>query len=170
MNLNGRFPHPSPESPDRGHHYEHWRTTAVQVLTPAVRCVSVTVWVGASGLSTKVDPVVAVEAAMVEIWRCETVELGSPPTAPHPHDLTPLGWSYHATVTRYTPVIAGWGEPFPGFPRAPPGFLRAPDVLVEEILLQRTVACPWPAEEDNERLASVLEQLRAEALAPVTDD
>jgi hypothetical protein len=86
--------------------------------------------------------VVAVEAATVEISRRETAELGCPPTAPHPRDLEPLGWSYHATVTRYTPVIAVWGEPFPGFPRAPSGFLRAPDVLVEEILLQRTVTCP----------------------------
>jgi hypothetical protein len=81
-----------------------------------------------------------------------------------------LGWSYHATVTRYTPVIAGWGEPFPGFSCAPSGFLRAPDVLVEEILLQRTVATPWDPAEDDQRLAPVLEQLRAEALAPVTDD
>ena len=100
-------------------------------------------WVGASGLSTKVDLVVAVEAATVEIWHSATTELGCPPTAPHPHDLTPLGWSYHATVTRYTPVIAGWGEPFPGFSCVPSGFLRAPEVLVEQILLQCTVATPW---------------------------
>jgi hypothetical protein len=128
-------------------------------------------WVRASGLSTTVDPVVVVEAATVEIWHSTTTESGCPPRAPAPTrsdsfglELSRDGHALHAGDRRVGRAVSG----FPACPVWVPacaGGAGGGDPAPAHYSLPL-----GPAEEDDERLAPLLEQFRAEALAPVTDD
>jgi hypothetical protein len=103
-----------------------------------------------------VIPVAAVSTVTFEIWTSADADLAMPAALPFPNDvappLPPAGWIHTETITDSRLVVVGEDGRL---------VTLDPD---ESPLCQRVVPCDWPPAEDAQRLAPVLEQLRAEAV------
>jgi hypothetical protein len=99
----------------------------------------------------------------IEVWTCLDPAVAYPHPRPFPRAVDPppgAGWTHTDTIVRSLPVIVEENAAF--------ALLHEDDL--EERLHQRVVECPWPPEEDPERLAPMLEQLRAVALRLEEED
>jgi hypothetical protein len=103
-----------------------------------------------------VIPVAAISTVTIQIWVTADPDLPEPVKLPYPDDVAPPplppGWIHTQTLSDSRPVIAGED-----------GRL-ATWATDEGPWCPHVVECPWPPEEDAERLAPLMEQLQANAL------
>jgi hypothetical protein len=100
--------------------------------------------------------VAAISTVTFQLWETADPDLPQPVELPYPDDVTPPppppGWVHTRTISHRGPVVAGKNGRL---------VTLNPD---EELLSWRVLECPWPPEEDDERLAPLMEELRADAL------
>ena len=142
-------------APPQGRAYH--RVVLRQTAAPETRTLLAALWTGPDGLLVpRVIPVAAISTVTFQIWMTGDPDLPQPVKLPYPDDVAPPppppGWVHTQTISDSRPVIAGEDGRL---------VTLNPD---EEPLCQRVLECPWPPEEDAERLAPLMEQLQADAL------
>ena len=139
----------------RGRDYR--RVVLRQTAAPETRTLLAALWEGPDGrLVPRVIPVAAISTVTIQIWMTADPDLPQPVKLPYPDDVAPPppppGWIHTQTLSDSRPVIAGEDG-------------RLVTWKTDEgPLCPRVLECPWPPEEDAERLAPLMEQLQADAL------
>jgi hypothetical protein len=138
-----------------GRHYH--RVVLRQTAATAGRTVLAGLWEKPNGLLVpRVIPVAAISTVTFQIWETADPDLPQPVKLPYRNDVAPPppppGWVHTRTISNSRLVVA-----------------RKDGRLVtlnpdEEPLRGRVLECPWPPEEDDERLAPLMEELREDAL------
>ena len=144
-----------------GRHYQ--RVVLRQTAAPETRTLLAALWEGPDGLLVpRVIPVAAISTVTVQIWMTGDPDLPQPVKLPYPDDVAPPppppGWIHTQTLSDSRPVIAGED-----------GRLVTWDTD-EGPWCPHVLECPWPPEEDAERLAPLMEELRADALRLEEDE
>lgn len=146
---------------------EFYLTTAVALCAPAMRMVVVAVWATRFPDGTwesddyEIFPVLAIQAQHRHCYRRPYTGSLARNTAPEHEALVALGWTYDggSSGLEYDALI--WTEDF--------GLSDASLVCNAENMYHNIVACPWPAEEDEEQLAPIIEGLRNAVRCRVED-
>jgi hypothetical protein len=133
------------------------RVVLRQTAAPKTRTLLAALWEGPDGLLVpRVVPVAAISTVTIQIWMTADPDLPEPVKLPYPDDVAPPpppGWIHTQTLSDSRPVIAGED-----------GRLVTLSDNDEFPLCERVLECPWPPEEDAERLAPLMEELQANAL------
>jgi hypothetical protein len=145
----------------------HALPVSVALAAPAVRLTVVEVYAnpapdGGWDAPHEFHPALAILATAAHSFarRCDPSR--SFRVAPTPEGMEAHGWVFqsHASSIAFDVVVCD-----PEF-----GLCEASSAFDAVNVAFRVVACPWPAEEDAERLAPVVEELRAEAIAKARAD
>jgi hypothetical protein len=140
---------------------DHHRTvTSVALTTPAVRLVVVEAWAEKSGAEWQAEheiiPVIALQVTAGHDYTRRFDEHDRPPRISADHaEMIRLGWRYNSTqMVEYDAVVLDREY----------GVCEASFACEAENCSHEIVACPWPAEEDAERLKDAIERIKEQAI------
>lgn len=127
--------------------------SCVAVCAPAVRMVNVEVWFYEGEHGVRFNPVIALRETSVRRFAKICYQKGQPAEYPTPEMMLDNGWSYIGMEARSEALVVDCD-----------GLINASDdVDNSSNTVSRLVVCPWPADEDHERLKQLVEELAAEA-------